>query len=135
MRPPLNGLLVLNRRLNGGTVQDEWIKGFIAQHACAATRRMYTCDLRDFVGFLKDRLARGLLEVNEGHAVAWRTELEARALKPATISRKLAVARGLFKYLLDIDPSLAGTRSKPVQARTRCSFRSDGGQDPVPLSR
>lgn len=114
-------------------MSEAWIQRFIDQHACLATRRMYACDLRDLVEFLRRRFGSGLLQLAEDQAVAWRGELEARGLKPATISRKLAVARGLFRYLLDIDPPVPGLSARNPFRRVRAArFDRTVGKTPCP---
>ena len=114
-------------------MQDLLIRRFIDQHACAATRQMYACDVRDLIGYLERTLRLGLFDLKEEHAVAWRGDLEARGLKTATISRKLAVARGLFKYLLDIDPPPAGLPARNPFRRVRAArFDRTVGKTPCP---
>jgi hypothetical protein len=53
------------------------------------TRRFYKNDVAEFVAFtaLKDSAA--LRTVARSHVIAWRKDMEARSLGPATIRRKL----------------------------------------------
>ncbi|HEV3026803.1 MAG TPA: site-specific integrase, partial [Planctomycetota bacterium] len=72
--------------------------------------------------------------ITEEHALAWRTHLEARSLAPATIARKLAVARGLFAYLADLDQPPVGLPSRNPFRRIRPPrFDRTVGKTPCPV--
>ncbi len=114
-------------------MHDEWIPRFVEHHASAATRRMYASDLRDLALFLERRFGLTLLAVTEERALAWRTHLQARGLAPATIARKLAVARGFFAYLFDLDEPPAGLpRQNPFRRIRPPRFDRTVGKTPCP---
>ncbi len=85
-------------------MHEAWTERFLNLRPSPATRRLYASDLRDLVGFVGRRFSLTLPGFTEEHAIAWRGHLEARGLAPATIARKLIVARGLFAFLLDQEP-------------------------------
>lgn len=114
-------------------MHDDWIRRFVAQYSCAATRTMHQSDLRDLSQFLARRLGLILPAITEEHALAWRTHLEARSLTPATIGRKLAVARTFFAYLLDLDQPLPGLPQRNPFRRIRGpKFDRSVGKTPCP---
>jgi site-specific recombinase XerD len=114
-------------------MHDEWVSRFVDHHACLATRQMYASDLRDLSQFLARRLGLSLPAITEEHALAWRTHLEARSLAPATIARKLAVARRLFAYLADLDELPAGLPVRNPFRRIRApKFDRTVGKTPCP---
>ena len=115
-------------------MHDEWVSRFVDHHACPATRQMYASDLRDLSQFLARRLGLNLPAITEEHALAWRTHLEARSLAPATIARKLAVARGLFAYLADLDQPPTGLPPRNPFRRIRAPrFDRSVGKTPCPV--
>ncbi len=67
----------------------------------ANTRRAYRNDVRDFMRFV------GIVELPEfrvvkrSHLIAWRKQLEARELEPATVRRKLSALSSLFDFLCE----------------------------------
>ncbi len=114
-------------------MHDEWVSRFVDHHACPATRQMYASDLRDLAQFLARRLGLSLPAITEEHALAWRTHLEARSLAPSTIARKLAVGRGLFAYLADLDQLPAGLPPRNPFRRIRApKFDRTVGKTPCP---
>ncbi len=73
-----------------------WMDGigaFTEVQAAETTRAMYRSDLADLA---RDRDG---AEVNDAAAVSWIRSLEARRLDPATIARKISVARSFFEHL------------------------------------
>jgi integrase/recombinase XerD len=114
-------------------MHEDWIRRFVDHHPSAATRRMYTSDLSDLALFLGRRLGLTLPAITEENALAWRTHLEARSLAPATICRKLAVARGFFTYLLDLDQPPTGLPPRNPFRRIRPpKFDRTVGKTPCP---
>jgi integrase/recombinase XerD len=114
-------------------MHDEWVSRFVDHHACPATRKMYASDLRDLSQFLARRLGLTLPAITEEHALAWRTHLEARSLAPTTIARKLAVGRGLFTYLADLDqPPLGLLPRNPFRRIRAPKFDRTVGKTPCP---
>jgi site-specific recombinase XerD len=94
---------------------------------------MYTSDLRDLASFVGRRPGLGLPTITEEDALSWRAHLEARGLAPVTIGRKLAVARGFFAYLLDLDGPPAGLPPRNPFRRVRPpKFDRTVGKTPCP---
>ena len=115
-------------------MHDEWTRRFVDQHRSPLMREMYASDLRDLSQFLARRLGLSLPAITEEHALSWRTHLEARSLAPATIARKLAVARGLFTYLADLDLPPAGLPPRNPFRRIRAPrFDRTVGKTPCPV--
>jgi site-specific recombinase XerD len=94
---------------------------------------VYTSDLADLVAFLSRTSKAEFSAVTEQVALAWRTNLETRALAPATISRKLTVAKAFFAYLFDLDAPPAGLPSRNPFRRIRSPrFDRTVGKTPCP---
>jgi site-specific recombinase XerD len=67
----------------------------------ARTRRAYPQDVRDFTAFVGIGCPEDLRTVTRAHLIAWRKELERRALAPSSIRRKLAALSSLLDYLCE----------------------------------
>jgi integrase/recombinase XerD len=65
------------------------------------TRRAYKNDVSEFSAFTGLRNPVELRTVTRAHVIAWRKDLEARALSPASIRRKLSALSALFDYLCE----------------------------------
>ena len=65
------------------------------------TRRAYQQDVRDFTRFVGITRPEEFRTVTRAHLIAWRKDLEARALAPSSIRRKLAALSSLFDYLCE----------------------------------
>jgi site-specific recombinase XerD len=65
------------------------------------TRRAYKNDVSEFSAFTGLRNPVELRTVTRAHVIAWRKDLEARALSPASIRRKLSALSSLFDYLCE----------------------------------
>jgi integrase/recombinase XerD len=76
-----------------GTLQME--RG-ASRHTLAA----YRGDLKDFTAFARER-ARPLDEVRAEDVVAYLERLRRRGLTPASVARRLAAVRGLYRHLLE----------------------------------
>lgn len=114
-------------------MHDEWIRRYLDHYPSEATRRMYASDLGDLALFLGRRLGLSLPAITEEHALAWRIHLDARGLAPATIGRKLVVAKGFFTYLLDLDQPPAGLPPRNPFRRIRPpKFDRTVGKTPCP---
>ncbi|HXX93582.1 MAG TPA: site-specific integrase, partial [Planctomycetota bacterium] len=114
-------------------MDDEWAMRFVRQYSSAGTRRMYSSDLRGLAVFLGGRPGLELPTLTEEGALAWRTHLEARGLAPATIGRKLAVARTFYAYLLDLDRPPSGLPPRNPFRRIRPpNFDRTMGKTPCP---
>jgi hypothetical protein len=67
----------------------------------ANTRRAYKNDVREFMRFAGIHQAEEFRMVKRSHLIAWRKQLETRALQAATVRRKLSAVASLFEYLCD----------------------------------
>jgi site-specific recombinase XerD len=65
------------------------------------TRRAYKADVEEFSAFVGIREPAQLRSVARAHVIAWRKDMEARNLSPATIRRKLSSLSSLFDYLCE----------------------------------
>nr|WP_308633717.1 tyrosine-type recombinase/integrase [Massilia sp. YIM B02769] len=93
----------------------------------ARTRRAYESDLREFMTFTCIDDPAHLRSVSRGHVLAWRHELERRALSGATIRRKLAALSSLFDYLCDSN----AVTVNPVEGVKRPRIESTEGKTPA----
>lgn len=92
------------------------------------TRRAYQADLREFCSFVDLAGAEEFRVVNRAHVLAWRAQLERRALSGATIRRKLATLASPFDYLLD-NNALAG--GNQVHGVARPPVETNEGKTPA----
>ena len=101
----------------------EWL----ANIANPKTRRAYKLDLQDFTSFagLHDHAA--LRTITRAHVIAWRKQLEARSLAPATIRRKLSALSALFDYLCERN----AVSGNPVDGVKRPSADGNEGSTPA----
>ncbi len=67
----------------------------------ANTRRAYRTDVHDFMTFAGIHELGEFREVKRAHLIAWRKQLEGRALEPSTIRRKLSAIASLFDHLCE----------------------------------
>jgi integrase/recombinase XerD len=65
------------------------------------TRRAYKNDVEEFVSFTGLRGIAELRDITRAHAIAWRKDLEQRALAASSIRRKLSALSALFDYLCE----------------------------------
>lgn len=114
-------------------MHDDWIQRFVTQYSSAPTRRMYQSDLSDLSRFVELQLQLKLPAIGEEHAIKWRADLAARSLAPTTIARKLAVAKGFFAYLFDLDQPPADLPARNPFRRIRPpKFDRTVGKTPCP---
>jgi site-specific recombinase XerD len=112
---------------------QEWIERFLSQYSSPGSRRVYRADLEDLVRFVQRRFSVEFPALAEEHALAWRAHLEARSLAPSTIARKIAVLKGFYTYLLDLDEPLPGLPPKNPFRRIRPPrFDRSVGKTPAP---
>src|SRR5919109_4141767 len=88
-----------------GTLQME--RG-ASRHTLAA----YRGDLKDFTAFTRER-GRSVKDVRTEDIVTYVERLRRRGLKPASVARRLAAVRGLYRHLLQ-DGALAGDPTEHV---------------------
>lgn len=91
------------------------------------TRRAYESDLREFMGFTGIEDPTQFRSVSRGHVLAWRRDLERRALSGATIRRKLAALSSLFDYLCESN----AVSGNPVEGVKRPRMESGEGKTPA----
>lgn len=65
------------------------------------TRRAYKSDVHDFMRFAGIHQVEEFRLVKRSHLIAWRKQLETRALEAATVRRKLSAVASLFDYLCE----------------------------------
>lgn len=65
------------------------------------TRRAYRNDVHDFMAFAGLQALGEFRMVKRAHLIAWRKQLEGRALEPSTIRRKLSAVASLFDHLCE----------------------------------
>jgi integrase/recombinase XerD len=93
----------------------------------AQTRRAYQGDLTEFMTFTGLGRPEQFRIVTRAHLLAWRRDLEGRALGAATIRRKLAALSSLFEYLCESN-AVAGN---PVKGVKRPKMTSAEGKTPA----
>ncbi|WP_434137050.1 tyrosine-type recombinase/integrase [Pseudomonas luteola] len=91
------------------------------------TRRAYKCDIEDFTTFIGVGHSEELRLVTRAHVLAWRGELEQRALSGATIRRKLAALASLFDHLCERN-AITGN---PVDGVKRPKADTNEGKTPA----
>ncbi len=91
------------------------------------TRRAYQNDVREFMAFTRIEDPRRLPRVTRAHVLAWRRDLERRALAGATIRRKLAALSSLFDALCEAN----AVQGNPVDGVKRPKLGSQEGTKPA----
>ncbi len=91
------------------------------------TRRAYENDLREFMAFTGIEDPEQFRVVTRAHLLAWRKDLELRALAGATIRRKLAALSSLFEYLCESN----AVTSNPVNGVKRPKMENQEGKTPA----
>lgn len=101
---------------------------FAGMQRCLATRRLYASDLKDFDQFCRKKRTQ-VARATEAVALEWRTDLESRKIVPASIARKISIAKSFYDYLLDHRLLPSGTnpfrhvkppRIDQLQGKTPC---------------
>ena len=101
----------------------EWL----ANITNAKTRRAYKIDVAEFSAFTGLKDPAQLRTVTRAHVIAWRKDLEARSLAPASIRRKLSALSSLFDYLCERN-AVAGN---PVDGVKRPMANGNEGSTPA----
>lgn len=91
------------------------------------TRRAYQNDVEEFMAFACIDDPQAFRQVGRAHILAWRRELEQRALAGATIRRKLSALSSLFDALCEAN-AVAGN---PVDGVKRPKVSSQEGSTPA----
>ena len=91
------------------------------------TRRAYQNDVQEFMAFASIEDPRAFRQVGRGHILAWRRDLERRALGGATIRRKLSALSSLFDALCEAN----AVQGNPVDGIKRPKVASQEGSTPA----
>ena len=91
------------------------------------TRRAYKIDVGEFSAFAGIKESAQLRTVTRAHVIAWRKDMEARELSPASIRRKLSALSSLFDYLCEHN-AVAGN---PVDGVKRPAANGNEGSTPA----
>ena len=91
------------------------------------TRRAYKNDVEEFIGFTGLRGIAELRGITRAHVIAWRKDLEQRALAASSIRRKLSALSALFDYLCEHN-AVAGN---PVDGVKRPMANGNEGSTPA----
>ena len=91
------------------------------------TRRAYEADLKEFMHFAGIRSPAEMREVRRAHVIAWRKDLERRALAGSTVRRKLAALSSLFEHLCERN----AVEMNPIKGVKRPKVHSYEGKTPA----
>ncbi len=91
------------------------------------TREAYRRDVAQFMSFIGISQPDQFRQVARAHVIAWRKQLEASKLSPATIRRKLAAVSSLYDYLCERNAVL----SNPVDGISRPREGANEGKTPA----
>jgi integrase/recombinase XerD len=91
------------------------------------TRRAYKIDVGEFSAFAGLTESSQVRTVTRAHVIAWRKDMEARKLSPASIRRKLSALSSLFDYLCERN-AVAGN---PVDGVKRPVANGNEGSTPA----
>ncbi len=91
------------------------------------TRRAYQNDAEEFMAFAGIADPHAFRQVGRGHVLAWRRDLEQRALAGATIRRKLSALSSLFDALCEAN----AVTGNPVDGIKRPKVASQEGTTPA----
>ena len=91
------------------------------------TKRIYATSLREFMAFVGILKVQEIRTVTRSHLIAWRKELEGRALAGATIRGKLAALSSLFEHLCDAN----AITHNPVKGVKRPKVETYEGKTPA----
>ena len=92
-----------------------------------STRRAYENAVRDFMGFTGIERPDEFRTVTRAHIIAWRDELNRRALGGSTIRHRLASLASLFEYLCEKN----AVTHNPVKGVERPKTESGEGKTPA----
>lgn len=95
-----------------------------------ATRRAYETALKDFMQFTAIARPEEFRIVTRAHVIAWRDELERRALSATTIRHRLSALASLFEYLCEKN----AVTHNPVKGVKRPVPETNEGKTPALLS-
>ena len=111
------------QRLADVPPEIEWF----ANLGSKATRRAYENALQDFMGFTGIVKPEEFRSVTRAHVIAWRDELQQRALSGMTVRHRLAALSSLFEYLCEKN----AVTHNPVKGVKRPAIESYEGKTPA----
>jgi site-specific recombinase XerD len=91
------------------------------------TKRAYQNDLKSFMAFVGIEKAEEFRTVTRAHVIAWRKELERKALAPATVRRKLSALSDHFDHLCESN----SITHNPVKGVARPKEGANEGKTPA----
>ena len=91
------------------------------------TKRIYATALREFMAYVGIASVTEFRIVNRAHIIAWRKDLDARALSGATLRGKLAALSSLFEHLCDAN----AVTHNPVKGVKRPKVETYEGKTPA----
>lgn len=91
------------------------------------TRRAYRSDLADFMQFAGIQDPETLNTVTRAHVIAWRRSMTMRALKPASVRRKLSALSEFYDFLTDLNV----VATNPVDGVKRPTEGANEGKTPA----
>ncbi len=91
------------------------------------TRRAYQNDVKQFMRFAGIVRTDEFRIVKRAHLIAWRKELEGRALEPSTIRRKLSAVASLYDHLCEAN----AVPYNPADGVRRPSMGANEGKSPA----
>jgi integrase/recombinase XerD len=103
--------------------EQEWL----ANITNAKTRRAYRNDVREFIAYAGLGSYGELRSIARSHIIAWRKDMEQRALSPSTIRRKLSALSSLFDYLCERNAAVGN----PVDGVKRPMANGNEGSTPA----
>jgi integrase/recombinase XerD len=101
----------------------EWL----ANITNAKTRRFYKKDVAEFLAFTGLQESAQIRTVARSHVIAWRKDMELRALSSASVRRKLSALSSLFDYLCERNAVLGN----PVDGVKRPTVNNNEGSTPA----
>lgn len=91
------------------------------------TRRAYRNDVHEFMNFAGVQQAADFRLVKRAHLIAWRKQLENRALEAATVRRKLSAVASLYDFLCECN----AVAFNPVDGVKRPNMGTHEGKSPA----
>lgn len=126
------GLITVNKKgltrrqfaqLGAVPPEEEWL----ANITNAKTRRAYKNDVREFIAYAGLQNYGELRSIARSHIIAWRKNMEQRALSPSTTRRKLSALSSLFDYLCERNAAIGN----PVDGVKRPMANGNEGSTPA----
>ena len=91
------------------------------------TKKAYREDVTDFRQFVGIERPGEFRQVTRAHVIAWRDDIDRRALAPSTVRRKLSALSSLFEYLCEQN----AVTHNPVKGVKRPKANNNEGKTPA----